>query len=105
MRYDKTLYHERLKAGICVYCGINKPDIGPDGKLKSACKECREIQNAYKRKSRAKKRGELASVETDPVELSMKKAPCKACRVHINALYYYCPWCGAKQEGEKNETD
>lgn len=99
MHYDTKSYHERLKAGVCVYCGINKPSIAPDGSLMRSCEECREKRNEYKRKYRAKKREEQV-VETDPVELSKKKVPCKACRVSINALYYYCPWCGAKQNND-----
>lgn len=97
MHYYKTLYHERLQAGVCVYCGKNKSSIAPDGTVMSSCEECREKRNELKRRYRAKKRKKLIS-ETDPVELYPKKTPCKACRVNINVLYYYCPWCGAKQE-------
>lgn len=100
MHYDTTSYHERLNAGVCVYCGKNKPSVAPDGSLMRSCEECRDKRNEYKRKYRAKKRGEQASRETDPVELSVKKVRCKACRVYINALYYFCPWCGAKQNDD-----
>lgn len=95
----KGEYAERRAKGICVMCGRRQPTIKPDGSKMSTCEVCRERHNRYRRNMRARKAGKLAK----RVEIE-KSVSCKSCQVRINESYYFCPWCGAKQNptgGEK----
>lgn len=99
----KGEYAERRARGVCVICGRRPPTVLPDGTKMASCDECREKQNRYKRNMRARKAGKLAE-HFDPVVGLEKSIRCKNCKILINELYYFCPWCGHQQQNipEKN---
>ena len=93
----KGEYAERRARGVCVICGRRPPTVLPDGTKMASCDECREKQNRYKRNMRARKAGKLAE-RTDPVVGLEKSIRCKNCKILINESYYFCPWCGHRQQ-------
>ena len=109
-------YYARIEAGLCGQCGKRPVAVNADGTKLRYCEECRrktvEARRRYRAELRKKERErykehkaqEIENKEQiDSVLSAGRYVRCLSCGVVTNTMFYFCPWCGAKQNFIRGE--
>ena len=109
-------YYARIEAGLCGQCGKRALAVNSDGTKLRYCEECRrktvEARRRYRAELRKKERERYKEHRAQEVEnkeqidyvLSAGRyVRCLSCGVVTNTMFYFCPWCGVKQNFIRGE--